>query len=173
MINRVLFSLYCLENSIAYFFDNYLIRRLAIGFCKLLYKYDPFGNIRPNNKSLDEYIKHTFSSAKEAAENEDYGLSIANSQGTLCSILFFYFFSILLVAKHVLLLYKISPFQIILPSLLLSALVGYALSFKNDKYKSYFSTFRKAQNNNKWHIITAIVCFVAVVTFYLSIVTCW
>ena len=55
VINRILFSLFCMENGIAAFFDNHIYKRFIICLCRILYKYDPFRNIRRNYVSFDEY----------------------------------------------------------------------------------------------------------------------
>lgn len=173
IINRVLFSLYCWENATSAFLENYVFKSLFVHFCKLLYRYDPFGNIRKNNNSLDGYIKHTFRRSKEASENEDYGFSISKSQGVLCTVLFpFVLFVFFLIDHyfHISLALNIVPIQIfIIVSSALSCFICYIYSFKDDKYKSYFTTFRKSKCNNKWHIMTAGICCFAIIVFLFSI----
>lgn len=169
VINRILFSLFCMENGIAAFFDNHVYKRFIIFLCRILYKYDPFRNIRRNYVSFDEYVKHTFESAKEAAENEDYGLSIDNSSGTLCIVLFPFILWIIFLLNSFLVSFGINltPMILVMVSLIISYLVCYLFSFKEDKYKMYFAKFRKSGCNNKWHIITVCVCCSAILSFYL------
>lgn len=168
IINRVLYSLYCLENGIAAFFDNVVFKRFASGFCWLLYKFDPFGNIRSNYHTFSDYAEHTFLSAKEAAENEDYGLNINHSKGTLFVILFPFPLLVLSLFNIVLKL-SVKPFPIAAASLVLSYFMCYLFSFKNDVYKKCFVKFRKGKNNKKWHAITLGVCCMSIIAFYISL----
>lgn len=168
IINRVLYSLYCSENGIAAFFDNVVFKHLITGFCWLLYKFDPFGNIRRGYRTFSEYVEHTFLSAKEAAENEVYGLSITYSKGALLVVLFPFLFLVLLLLDMAL---KINamPFPLAVVSLTLSYYLCYMFSFRNDVYKKSFATFRKSKNNNKWHAITAGVCCISIIVFCISL----
>lgn len=172
IINRMLFSLYCLENSIAGFFDNFVYKRLMICFCKFLYRFDFFGNISKNNISFDEYVNHTFDSAKEATENVDYGLSIVNSQGALCVVLFPFILSILFLLNYIFvsLFFYIKPILLITVSLALSYFICYVFSFRDNKYKVYFAKFRKSKCNKKWHMITTCICCFAIIVFYFSFI---
>lgn len=62
---------------------------------------------------------------------------------------------------------NLTPMILVMVSLIISYLVCYLFSFKEDKYKMYFAKFRKSGCNNKWHIITVCACCSAILSFYL------
>ena len=177
IINRILFSLYCLENSISFFLDNFVYKRLITCFCKFWYKYDIFGNLHKNHFSYYEYINHTFSSAKEAAKNEDYGVNITNAMGLLCIVIFSFINFLLFLVEYYFLspTDKIGCMPLIIISLGLSYIMCFLFSFSNNKYKVYFTKFKSSRCNKTWHIITALICCLAftvlLVTFKFMVVS--
>lgn len=165
IVNRILYSFYSLNQWIFKFLD-WIFRPLIILYCKILYQWDPFNKIRSSNKNLEEFISNTYKMSDEASGNIDNGLSITNSQGDLIIIFIPYFICIfkLVIGNH-LIIGTLNYFWI---SAIISFLLCYFFSFRNDRYKEYFKTFRKTGHNTKWNLLTLMLICGFLYTFYMS-----
>lgn len=166
IINRILYSFYCLNQCIFNFLD-WIFKPLVIYLCKFFYKWDPFNRIKIRNNDLEEFILNTHKMTDEARGNVDYGLSIMSSQSDLTIIFIPYFVCLLkLLFKDIAIGSSLIYFWI---SALLSFIICWYFSFRNDLYKKFFLKFRKVGHNAKWNLLTFILICGFLYTFYISL----
>ena len=170
--NRILYSLYCLENKLGLVF-LLLFKPFLFVLAKIVYKYKLPNNDNLKNKGFKDFKEDADKTAKMSILDLDYGMSLNCSEVILFSTLLPYFAILTIIINrciYVLFVSKMSLKLTIAVVITISASIVHFFCFRNDKYKTYFNKFKNNKNNTKWHIVCLLYVIGACVACYWAII---
>lgn len=174
-INRICYSLYCMgiyidkktERSLSSFID---------AMSRLAYYLDVFGEIKRKNISKKKYKQDILNLNRRIFRNIDNGYCIQKAHSVIIILFTHYIFLLVTFLKYerVLPLAGSHFMYALVGSGIVSYVILYVTTFRNDIYKEFFKAFGKENDkdieNMKWNIITVMLLVGSLLCFLLSIV---
>lgn len=162
LINRILYSCFCLEIYIDECL-NKLLAPLMKWIINISYSLDLFGELERKNISKEEYKRYFTRTHKSIMQDIDNGFCAQRAQGNTVGIFMMYSFLIVSFLRYEKILYLDESyfFHILMGLGFASFIVVYWVAFRNEKYKEYFKKFRREKNRKFkdacWNIITFVL----------------
>ena len=130
---------------------------------KFMYHWDPFGYIKKNNMSMEEFAREKLKLEIHMYRDIDDGYCSQRAQGNTVGIFMMYSFLIVsfLRYKRILYLDESYFFHMLMGLGFTSFIVVYLVAFRKDRYKEYFKKFKREKNrkfkDTCWNIITFVL----------------